>query len=114
MLDRLNGDWLETNGLGGVGLSTLAHMSAFEPPLDLPGARWDQRKEVVFSFHKGNLYAFGPEGVCILSTAGKHLGSGIPLKHRHNFARSDDVRALYLADRVAVYKLRLNIAGVRQ
>jgi gluconolactonase len=33
----------------------------------------------------GNLYAFGPEGSCILSTAGRHLGSAIPPKHRYNF-----------------------------
>src|SRR5262245_60266496 len=59
MLYLLDREWLKTNGLAGFRLSTLAHMSGFEPPLGLPGARWDQHKElpfsVVLSLHKGKL-----------------------------------------------------------
>ena len=63
---------------------------------------------------KGNLYVSGPGGLWILSPEGKHLGTIITPKHAHNFAWGDaDGKTLYLCARSGVYRIRLNIAGIR-
>ena len=62
----------------------------------------------------GNLYVSGPGGLWILSSEGKHLGTIIPPKHPHNFAWGDaDGKTLYLCARSGLYRMRLNIEGVR-
>ena len=62
----------------------------------------------------GNLYVSGPGGLWILSPQGKHLGTIIPPKHPHNFAWGDaDGKTLYLCARSGLYRMRLNIEGVR-
>jgi gluconolactonase len=63
----------------------------------------------------GNVYVSGPGGIWILSPEGKHLGTIITPKHAHNFAwGDDDGKTLYITARSALYKMRLNIEGVRQ
>jgi gluconolactonase len=63
---------------------------------------------------EGNLYVSGPGGLWIISPAGKHLGTIVPPKHPHNFAWGDaDGRTLYLCARSGLYRMRLNIPGVR-
>jgi len=63
---------------------------------------------------KGNLYVSGPGGLWIISPEGKHLGTIIAPKHPHNFAWGDeDGKTLYLCARSGLYRMRLNIAGVR-
>lgn len=63
---------------------------------------------------KGNLYVSGPGGLWIISPAGKHLGTIITPKHAHNFAWGDeDGRTLYICARSGLYRMRLNIPGVR-
>jgi gluconolactonase len=63
---------------------------------------------------QGNLYVSGPGGLWILSPAGKHLGTIIAPMHPHNFAWGDeDGRTLYLCARSGLYRMRLNIPGVR-
>jgi gluconolactonase len=62
---------------------------------------------------QGNLYVSGPGGLRILSPDGKHLGTIIAPKHPHNFAWGDDGKTLYMTARSGLYKMRLNIAGVR-
>lgn len=63
---------------------------------------------------KGNLYVSGPGGIWVLSPAGKHLGTIITPRHAHNFAWGDeDGKSLYLCARDALYRMRLNVAGVR-
>ena len=63
---------------------------------------------------KGNLYVSGPGGLWILSPEGKHLGTIITPKHAHNFAWGDaDGKTLYLCARSGLYRIRLNIPGVR-
>jgi gluconolactonase len=63
---------------------------------------------------KGNLYVSGPGGLWILSPEGKHLGTIVPPRHPHNMAWGDvDGRTLYLTAQDRLYRIRLNIPGVR-
>ncbi|MGH9930057.1 MAG: SMP-30/gluconolactonase/LRE family protein [Pyrinomonadaceae bacterium] len=71
----------------------------------LDGIKVDQR---------GNLYVSGPGGLWVISPEGKHLGTIITPKHAHNFAWGDaDGKTLYLCARSGLYRMRLNIPGVR-
>ncbi len=63
---------------------------------------------------KGNLYVSGPGGIWILSPAGTHLGTITPPEHPHNFTwGDDDGRTLYMCARTGLYRVRLNVPGVR-
>ena len=63
---------------------------------------------------RGNVYFSGPGGVWIVSPAGKHLGTIQAEQLPANMAWGDpDGRALYLAARSALYRIRLDVAGVR-
>ncbi len=63
---------------------------------------------------EGNVYVSGPGGLHIVSRDGKHLGTIIAPQHVHNMAwGDDDGKTLYLAARSGLYRMRLNIAGVR-
>ena len=63
---------------------------------------------------KGNLYVSGPGGLWILSPEGKHLGTLKGPEHPHNLAwGDDDGKTLYLAAQTSVYRIRLNIPGIR-
>jgi gluconolactonase len=63
---------------------------------------------------EGTLYVSGPGGLWIISPQGKHLGTIIPPKHPHNFAWGDaDGKTLYLCARSGLYRMRLNIEGIR-
>jgi gluconolactonase len=63
---------------------------------------------------KGNLYVSGPGGLWILSPGGRHLGTIVGPKHPHNFNWGDeDGKTLYLCAREGLYRIRLNIAGIR-
>ncbi len=62
----------------------------------------------------GNLYVSAPGGLQVLSKDGKHLGTIITPQHVHNMAWGDaDGKTLYLCARTGLYKLRLNVEGVR-
>jgi gluconolactonase len=62
----------------------------------------------------GNLYVSGPGGLWILSPQGKHLGTIIAPKHPHNFAWGDaDGKTLYMCARSGLYRMKLNIEGIR-
>jgi gluconolactonase len=62
---------------------------------------------------EGNIYVSAPGGLQILSPEGKHLGTVIAPQHAHNMAWGDnDGKTLYLTARTALYKIRLNLAGV--
>lgn len=63
---------------------------------------------------EGNLYVSGPGGLWVISPAGKRLGLIIAPKHIHNMAWGDaDGKTLYLCARTGLYRMRLNIEGVR-
>jgi gluconolactonase len=62
----------------------------------------------------GNLYVSGPGGLWVLSSDGTHLGTIRTAKHAHNMAWGDaDGKSLYLAAEDRLYRIRLNIAGIR-
>ncbi|HYE15755.1 MAG TPA: SMP-30/gluconolactonase/LRE family protein, partial [Pyrinomonadaceae bacterium] len=63
---------------------------------------------------EGNLYVSGPGGLWVISAEGKHLGTIITPRHVHNMAWGDeDGKTLYLCARSALYRMRLNVAGIR-
>ena len=63
---------------------------------------------------KGNLYVSAPGGLWVISPEGKHLGTIITPRHVHNMAWGDaDGKTLYLTARSGLYRIRLNIPGVR-
>ena len=63
---------------------------------------------------KGNLYVSAPGGLWVISPEGKHLGTIIIPRHPHNMAWGDaDGKTLYLCARSGLYRIRLNIPGVR-
>ena len=63
---------------------------------------------------QGNVYVSGPGGLWILSPEGKHLGTVIVPIHPHNMAWGDeDGKTLYLTARSGLYRMRLNVPGVR-
>jgi gluconolactonase len=61
----------------------------------------------------GNLYVSGPGGLWVLSPQGKHLGTIRTGRHPHNMAWGDDGKTLYLAAQDGLYRMALQIAGVR-
>jgi gluconolactonase len=63
---------------------------------------------------KGNLYVSAPGGLWVISPEGKHLGTIITPRHVHNMAWGDaDGKTLYLCARSGLYRIRLNVPGVR-
>lgn len=63
---------------------------------------------------QGNLYVSGPGGLWIISSEAKHLGTIIPPKHPHNLAwGDDDGKTLYLTAQGSLYRMPLNIPGIR-
>ena len=63
---------------------------------------------------RGNLYVSGPGGLWILSPDGRHLGTIVGPEHPHNLAWGDaDGRTLFLTAQTGLYRIRLNIPGVR-
>jgi gluconolactonase len=80
-------------------------MTSAEGEDALDGLKVDQR---------GNLYVSGPGGLWIISPEGKHLGTIIGPEHPHNFAwGDDDGKTLYLCAKTGLYRIRLNIPGIR-
>jgi gluconolactonase len=63
---------------------------------------------------KGNLYVSGPGGLWIISPEGKHLGTIVGPEHPHNMAwGNDDGKTLYLCAQTGLYRIRLNVPGIR-
>ena len=63
---------------------------------------------------KGNVYATGPGGVWIFSPEGKHLGTIQPPEIPANCAWGDkDAKTLYMTARTGLYRIKLNVAGIR-
>jgi gluconolactonase len=61
-----------------------------------------------------NLYVTGPGGIWILSAAGRHLGTIKGPEQAHNLAWGDeDGSTLYMAALTSIYRLRLNVEGIR-
>jgi len=63
---------------------------------------------------KGNLYGSGPGGVWIFSPEGKHLGTLELPENMANCHWGDaDGKSLYITASSGLYRIRLNIAGIR-
>jgi gluconolactonase len=63
---------------------------------------------------EGNLYCTGPGGVWVIDPGGKHLGTILTPQKPSNCAwGSDDLRDLYITAGTAVYRVRVNIPGIR-
>lgn len=63
---------------------------------------------------KGNVYDSGPGGVWILSPDGKHLCTLLLPDRATNLAWGDaDGKTLYLINHTTLYRIKLNIEGVR-
>ena len=80
-------------------------MSAEKQPGNPDGMKVDE---------KGNLYSTGPGGIWVISPQGKHLGTIAFPEQPANLAFGDaDGQTLYVTARSSVYRIRLNIPGVR-
>ncbi|HWQ36560.1 MAG TPA: SMP-30/gluconolactonase/LRE family protein [Blastocatellia bacterium] len=81
---------------------------------DLTSAKGEDAIDGIKVDQAGNLYVSGPGGLWVISPEGRHLGTIIAPQHVHNMAWGDeDGRTLYLCARSGLYKMRLNIPGVR-
>jgi len=81
---------------------------------DMTGAPGDDAIDGIKVDTKGNLYVSGPGGLWILSPEGKHLGTIVPPRHPHNMTWGDsDGRTLYLTAEDRIYRIQLNIPGIR-
>jgi gluconolactonase len=62
----------------------------------------------------GNLYVCGPGGIWVISADGEHLGTLVLPEDPHNLAWGDhDGRTLYVTALTSVYRLPLEIPGIR-
>jgi gluconolactonase len=81
---------------------------------DLTNAPGEDAIDGVKVDQAGNVYVSGPGGLWVLSPQGEHLGTIIAPQHVHNMAWGDaDGKTLYLCARAGLYRMRLNVAGVR-
>jgi gluconolactonase len=81
---------------------------------DMTGAAGADALDGIKVDRAGNLYVSGPGGLWVISPAGKHLGTISAPRHIHNMAWGDeDGKTLYLCARGGLYRMRLNIPGVR-
>jgi gluconolactonase len=90
---------------------TLASGRVFFDMTDAPGKEALDGRKVD---QRGNLYVSGPGSAWIISPEGKHLGTIKAPELPANFAwGDDDGRTLYMTARTGLYRIRLNIPGVR-
>ena len=62
----------------------------------------------------GNVYSTGPGGLWIISPEGTHLGLIKGPENPHNMAwGDDDGKTLYITAQTGIYRIRMNVAGVR-
>lgn len=62
---------------------------------------------------QGNLYCTAPGGLWIFSASGKHLGTLKPTEVPANCHWGDDGKTLYMTAQTGLYRIRLNVAGIR-
>jgi gluconolactonase len=88
-----------------IDASVLFDMTAAEGEDAIDGLKVDQA---------GNVYACGPGGIWVISPDGKHLGTLRLPEAPHNLAWGDsDARTLYITALTSVYRIRLQIPGIR-
>jgi gluconolactonase len=96
----------EVNADGTIAHGKVFHDFTKDPePVALDGIKVDEQ---------GNVYVSAPGGLWILSPAGKALGRIVPPEHDANFAFGDvDGKSLYLTASTGLYRLRVNLPGIR-
>lgn len=63
---------------------------------------------------RGNVYSTGPGGVWVFSPSGKLLGKIDVPEVSTNVAWGDrDYKSLYITATTSLYRIRLNIAGIK-
>jgi gluconolactonase len=81
---------------------------------DMTKAPGDDAIDGIKVDRQGNLYVSGPGGLWIISPEAKHLGTIIAPKHPHNLAwGGDDGKTLYMTAQGSLYRMPLNISGIR-
>ncbi len=81
---------------------------------DMGGAPGEEALDGLKVDRAGNLYVSGPGGLWILSPEGRHLGTLVGPELAANFAWGDaDGRTLYWTARTGLYRIRLNVPGIR-
>ena len=81
---------------------------------DMTGAPGEDAIDGVKVDVDGNVYACGPGGVWVISPTGEHLRTIELPEAPHNLAwGDDDARTLYITAETSVYRLRMDIEGVR-
>ena len=91
---------------------TLSNGTVF---FDMTSAPGEEALDGLKVDQQGNLYVSGPGGLWIISPEGTHLGTIKGPKLPHNMAWGDeDGKTLYLTAESALYRIRLNIPGIRQ
>ena len=90
---------------------TLSNGTVF---FDMTSAPGEEALDGLKVDQQGNLYVSGPGGLWIISPEGTHLGTIKGPKLPHNMAWGDeDGKTLYLTAENALYRIRLNIPGIR-
>ena len=82
--------------------------------IDMSSSKEDGVPDGMKVDQKGNIYGAGPGGVWVLSPEGKHLGTIKPLENPANLAWGDaDAKTLYFTAVTGLYRLHVNIPGIR-
>lgn len=90
---------------------TLTHSTLF---FDMTNAPGNDALDGLKVDQQGNVYSTGPGGLWIISPGGKQLGLIKGPEDPHNMAwGDDDGKTLYITALTGIYRIRLNVAGVR-
>ncbi|MBZ5659858.1 MAG: SMP-30/gluconolactonase/LRE family protein [Acidobacteriia bacterium] len=82
--------------------------------MDMTASKEDGVPDGMKVDQKGNIYGAGPGGVWVMSPEGKHLGTIKPAENPANLAWGDaDGKTLYFTAVTGLYRLRVNVAGIR-
>jgi len=82
--------------------------------VDMSSSKEDGVPDGIKIDQKGNLYGAGPGGIWVLTPEGKHLGTIKPPENPANLAWGDaDAKTLYFTAVTGLYRLRVNIPGIR-
>jgi gluconolactonase len=93
------------------GDGTLSRGEVFVDLTSIPG---EQALDGLKVDRRGDVYVSGPGGIWVFSPSGKHLGTIKAPEIPANFAWGDaDGKTLYMTARTGLYRIRLNVAGVR-
>jgi gluconolactonase len=89
-------------------------LGAGEVFFDMTSAPGEEALDGIKVDQAGNLYVSGPGGAWIISPEARHLGTIKAPELPANFAWGDaDGRTLYMTARTGLYRIRINLPGIR-